>query len=307
MNGTSDLAALSPAALAARERAIARRYMGKLSLPMVVWPFVNTACWLALWPLALSGVMPLWAACAVAFVNVTLAYLPSHEAQHDIYARPGEKLRWLNQSIGHLSLIPLALSYRLLRETHMEHHKNTNHPDLDPDYLYNGGRNGLETIWRMIRSFQPGSPYAAAYTDAMERLGTPEAEKALRDQALWLILHNGILFVCAFYGLALEALLLWWLPLKAGSLYIRYYLSWLPHRPGREIGRYRDTREFSSWLGVWSSLGMTAHIVHHLYPRIPLDKTPAAMRALYPILQARGCDLLDPLTPHQDDAPPRAA
>ena len=30
---------------------------------------------------------------------------------------------------------------------------------------------------------------------------------------------------------------------------------------------------------------MTAHIVHHLHPRIPLDRTPAALRELYPILK----------------------
>ena len=58
-------------------------------------------------------------------------------------------------------------------------------------------------------------------------------------------------------------------------------------------GRYKDTRGFASWLGAWSSLGMTAHIVHHLHPRIPLDKTPAALRELYPIFEARDCDLLD--------------
>ena len=101
-----------------------------------------------------------------------------------------------------------------------------------------------------------------------------------------------IFFTCAAYGFALEALLLWWLPMKMASIYIRVYLSWLPHYPGHETGRYKDTRGFKSWLGVWSSLGMTAHIVHHLHPRIPLDKTPAALRELYPILEARKCDLI---------------
>jgi fatty acid desaturase len=32
--------------------------------------------------------------------------------------------------------------------------------------------------------------------------------------------------------------------------------------------------------------------VHHLHPRIPLDKTPAALRELYPILQARKSPLV---------------
>jgi beta-carotene hydroxylase len=36
---------------------------------------------------------------------------------------------------------------------------------------------------------------------------------------------------------------------------------------------------------------MQYHIVHHLYPTIPLNKTPAAYRALRSILAERGCNL----------------
>jgi beta-carotene hydroxylase len=36
---------------------------------------------------------------------------------------------------------------------------------------------------------------------------------------------------------------------------------------------------------------MQYHIVHHLYPRIPLMQTPAAYRELRPILERQGCDL----------------
>jgi beta-carotene hydroxylase len=73
--------------------------------------------------------------------------------------------------------------------------------------------------------------------------------------------------------------------------YISFYLSWAPHHPGVGKGRYKDTRAFKSRMGnIWSS-GMQYHIVHHLYPTIPLNKTPAASRALRPILAERGCNL----------------
>jgi beta-carotene hydroxylase len=36
---------------------------------------------------------------------------------------------------------------------------------------------------------------------------------------------------------------------------------------------------------------MQFHIIHHLYPTIPLMQTPAAYWELKPILQRRGCDL----------------
>ena len=288
-----DVSGLSDAELTKMEREIARKYMDKLSIPMVLWPILNLSCWLALWPLVFTGMMPLWLGFIIATVNVTLSYLPSHEAQHDIYARPGDKLRWLNEAIGHLSLIPLAFGYRVLRLTHLEHHKHTNTPELDPDHVFNKGENIWQTIRVNIDSFQPSSKESESYSACLERIGTPEAKRAYIEQVFILLTHIGILFACAAYGFALEALLLWWLPLKLASIYIRIYLSWLPHYPGHETSRYKNTRGFGSWLGVWSSLGMTAHIVHHLHPRIPLDKTPAALRELYPILEARKCDLLE--------------
>ena len=165
-----DVSGLDDAELTKMEREIARKYMDKLSIPMVVWPILNVSCWFALWPLVLTGVMPLWLGFIIATFNTTLAYLPSHEAQHDVYARPGEKLRWLNEAIGHLSLIPMAYSYKVLKLTHMEHHKHTNTPELDPDHEFNNGATLWDTIKINIQSFQPGSKSSAAYANCLERV-----------------------------------------------------------------------------------------------------------------------------------------
>ena len=63
-----DVSGLNDAELTKMEREIARKYMDKLSIPMVVWPILNVSCWLALWPLVLTGVMPLW----LGFIIATL-------------------------------------------------------------------------------------------------------------------------------------------------------------------------------------------------------------------------------------------
>lgn len=286
-----DIDKLSDTELMKLERQIARKYLGKLSIPMVIWPLANTTIWLALWPLVLTGMVPPWAGFLIATVNITLSYLPSHDAQHDCYARPGEKLRWLNQFIGHYSLIPLGRCFNIMKLTHMEHHKNANNPALDPDYHHSKGQSWSEALWLNLQSFQPGSKSADSYGKCLKRIGTDEAGKAYLQQVCFSVLQLAVYISCAAYGYALEALLIWWLPHKIGAVYLQIYLSWLPHYPTKDTGRYRDTREFGSWLGVWSSLGMTAHIVHHLHPRIPLDKTPAALRELYPVLKARDCDL----------------
>jgi len=116
------------------ERKIASKYMKIFPLGIIIWGFANTFIWLSLWPLVLINILPLWIAFPIAVLNVCLAYLPSHDAQHSIIARKGHKLRWLNELLGHVSLIPFVAPFRYLRYTHFEHHNNANDPELDPDF-----------------------------------------------------------------------------------------------------------------------------------------------------------------------------
>ncbi len=113
----------------------------------------------------------------------------------------------------------------------------------------------------------------------------------LIDALVFQLIYLTVLFALAWSGHAIEAVLLWWLPRQIGLTYIQYYLSWAPHYPGKNQDRYGDTRAFKSALGNLWSMGMQYHIVHHLYPRIPLSLTPAAYRELRPILARRGCEL----------------
>tara|TARA_R110000751_G_scaffold95172_4_gene185830 strand:+ start:11401 stop:12270 length:870 start_codon:yes stop_codon:yes gene_type:complete len=273
-----------------QEREIARRHIGKFPWMSVTWAFVNLAVWLSLWPLVLTGTLSVWIAFPIATLNVMLCYLPSHEAQHDIIARPGDKLRWLNELVGHISTIPLVLPYRVARLTHLEHHKHTNHPELDPDY---GTRASgpLAAIWNSIQNRQPGSESGPnAYAAALQRIGR---EDVMLEAVLSTLAFYVILFGLAWSGFAIEAALLWWLPRHIGQTYIVYYLSWAPHHPAYEMGRYRNTRGFRAAFGNIASMGMQYHIVHHLHPRIPLIRTPRAFLEMRDVLEARDCRLED--------------
>ncbi|MDJ0919986.1 MAG: fatty acid desaturase [Henriciella sp.] len=268
------------------EREVARRHLDKFPYLAVVWAFANLAVWLSLWPLVFMGIVPLWLGFLVATLNVSLSYLPSHEAQHDIIAKPGSKLRWLNEAVGHLSLIPLVLPYRLARLTHLDHHKYANHPELDPDFSTHA-KSPLHAIWKSILNRQPRANGGLnTYGDTAAR---HERFDILFEGILYQIAFYGILFALAWSGYAIEAALLWWLPRHIGLTYIQYYLSWAPHHPGDEQGRYRNTRGFRAVLGNIGSMGMQYHIIHHLHPRIPLYRTPKAYWDMKPILEARGC------------------
>ena len=288
MSPTKDLSSLSEAELLRMEREVAARHIDKFPYFAVAWAFSNLAVWLALWPLVFMGVVPLWLGFIISTVNITLSYLPSHEAQHDIIAKPGTKLRWLNQMVGHLSTLPLVLPYRVAKYTHMEHHKFANDPEKDPDYA-NHADTALGAIWNSIYYRQPRADGGFnAYGNALQRIGRGDV---VLDGVIYQIIHYGILFGLAWSGYAIEAALLWWVPRHIAMTYIQFYLSWAPHNPGLTSGRYRDTRSFRSILGNIGSLGMQYHIVHHLHPRIPLYRTPRAYWEMKPILEARGCDI----------------
>ena len=282
----SALAGKSEAELMRLEREIARQHIDRFPYLAVAWAFTNLAVWLSLWPLVFTGALPLWAGFIIATLNLMLSYLPSHEAQHDIIAKPGTKLRWLNQMVGHLSTIPLVLPYRVARLTHLEHHTHANDPALDPDHSTQA-KGPLHAIWNSIQNRQPGARGGLnSYGETLKRIGRPDV---LLDAAIYNLVFYGILFALAWNGFAIEAALLWWLPRHIGLTYIQYYLSWAPHHPATDKGRYRDTRSFRSVLGNIGSMGMQYHIVHHLHPRIPLYRTPRAYWQMRDILEARGC------------------
>ena len=280
-----DLSRLSDAELRKLENKIARKYSGKVPWLAVFWAFGNLAVWLSLWPLVFSGVLSLWAAFPIATINMALVYLPTHEAQHDIIARPGTKLRWLNELVGHATSWMLIYPFEVLRVTHLDHHRHTNDPDLDVD-ISSKANGPWSAIWMSIKGRQPGAKRNKDYAAAIIRAGRPEL---LLLSMLYKVGHIAILGTLAWNGYALEAFFLWWLPYQIAITYIVFFLSWAPHHPFAEQGRYRNTRSWRSKLGNIGSMGMQFHVVHHLHPYIPLHLTPAAYWEMKPILEARGC------------------
>ena len=280
-------AAPSDRDLARQELTIARKYIGPFPVVMATWGLGNLVCWLALWPLTMMGVLPLWAAFPIATINVILCYLPSHEAQHSNYAKNGAPLRWLNELIGYVSTIPMVLPFKLARMTHMEHHTHTNNPELDPDYGVKA-----DTWWQAIiegiKRRQPGTP--DSYGETLKRLGDdPVVRRTGLEAAIQVLSYWAILTLLAWSGYAIEAALIWWLPRNIGVTYISLMLSWAPHFPNPERGRYRNTRYFKARMGNILAMGMEHHIIHHLHPGIPLNRNAAAFDEMRPILEARGC------------------
>lgn len=277
--------------LRAQEKEIASQYMGEMPWIIVFWGIGGTLAWLALWPLVIGGWMPLAVAAPIATFIVTFAYMPGHDALHHIVARPGSKLHWLNETVAEIALLPLSFPRRPARLTHMVHHRHTNDPKLDPDY-FRKSPNFWHAVIKSVRMRHPQQDMQSiAYRNLLMEMGTSESKKALLELMFARIILFGTLSLLAWNGLAIEALLLWWLPRHVALTYIHVVLSWAPHHPFSETTRYRSTRAFKSPVGTILSAGLEYHIVHHLYPTIPVHRTPAAYRALKPLLEKQGCEL----------------
>ncbi|EAQ28084.1 beta-carotene hydroxylase [Erythrobacter sp. NAP1] len=282
-----DLSQLSDGELKRLELKIARKHSGMVPWDAVIWAFANMAVWLSLWPLVFSGLLPLWIAFPIATINMALVYLPTHEAQHDIIARPGTKLRWLNELVGHATSWMLIFPFEVLRITHLDHHRHTNDPELDVD-ITTKAPGPWSAIWYAIKNRQPNAKRNHDYAASIMRAGRTDL---ILLSLAYKIGFIAILGTLAWNGYALEALLLWWLPYQIAITYIVFFLSWAPHHPSNEQGRYRNSRAWKSKVGNWGSMWMQFHIVHHLHPYIPLTRTPAAFWEMKPILEARGCEL----------------
>ena len=283
----ADLSQLSDAELRKLELRIARKYSGRVPWIAVVWAFGNMAVWLSLWPLVMFDVLPLWAAFPIATVNIAMVYLPTHEAQHDIIARPGTKLRWLNELVGHATSWMLIYPFQVLRVTHLDHHRHTNDPEFDVD-ITTKASGPIAAIRETIRQRQPNAKRNRDYAASLYRNGRIDL---IILSLIYQLAFIAVLGLLAWNGYALEAFFLWWLPYQIAITYILFFLSWAPHHPGTETGRYRNTRSWRSTVGNIGSMGMQFHIVHHLHPYIPLHLTPAAYREMRPLLEARGCEL----------------
>lgn len=289
--GVSLLASEDRQRLLRMEREIAARHIGAPAWGYTAFTLTGFALWVALFPLAAMGVMPLWLAFIISTVLATGGYVPCHEAMHCNIARKGSRFYWLNELVGQVSTIPLICPYSMARVMHLEHHYHCNDPMRDPDYP-DTAPSAWKAIVKTWINRQPRNGGAMHnYKRVLAELGTPAAKRAERDTVILQLAAMGFFFAMAWGGYALVIAAVWWLPRHIALSYIRFYLSWAPHHPRQDKARYGNTRPFRSSLGNILSLGMQYHVIHHLYPGIPIHRTKPAYYEMREILAARGVDV----------------
>ncbi|MEW2916508.1 fatty acid desaturase [Ruegeria sp. ANG10] len=198
----------------------------------------------------------------------------SHECTHKTPFRSG----WLNDVIGHLVSIPIALPFTWFRYFHLAHHKWTNHPKKDPEL---GGK-PRPGNWRDLLIYLSGWPYWSAMAkvlmqNAFGRIDAPylpaRQHRAMRVEARLLL----VLYV--FVGLSLlysSALFwLWLLPVLIAQPVLRLYLlaeHGLCPQVANMLENSRTT--FTNRIVRFLAWNMPYHAEHHAFPNVPFHQLP---------------------------------
>lgn len=299
-----DLSVLNKQAIAT-----SKEYTGALAWPTVVLvAFVLVSFIANLWLFA-AGQMPLWAATAIYAVLTYMSYTPLHEAAHGNIHGKHDHLQWLNNLCGHLVAPLIMVPYSTHRVEHFTHHRYTNQPDKDPDFVVSGMRHGflafvvtgLQFLWTqnvfLFRDYWGTAPLRERATYIAE------VSFAIGWRAAFLALVPG--------GATVFMLIAGYL---IGAFFTAYWFAYRPHYPYSDAARYRNTSSLivPTWMKPleWFWLGQNLHSVHHLFPRVPFYRYHALHRRIAPIMRAHGTPVLgifsrQEIAPAEAEASPR--
>ncbi len=199
----------------------------------------------------------------------------SHECTHKTPFRTG----WLNDAVGHLVSVPIALPFTWFRYFHLAHHKWTNDPDKDPEL---DGKPKPE-LWRDLAIHLSGWPYwkgmaLVLFHNAIGKIDAPylprRQHRAMRIEARILL---------GFYTLAGISLVftpilfwLWLFPVLIGQPFLRLYLlaeHGLCPPVANMLENSRTT--FTNRVVRFLAWNMPFHAEHHAFPNVPFHQLPS--------------------------------
>jgi beta-carotene hydroxylase len=241
-----------------------------LAAPRIAWPTLATlVAGLAMWCCGLAVVGHVWpAGFALSALGAYLTFTPMHEAIHRSLGRS----RLLCAIAGRLAVIPLFGPFPAVRYIHLEHHKHTNDPALDPDHWSGRGPRWLLPLRWLTQDLHYYVVYLRRPRPLAEYVEVVATYAAFVAVAALLIAR----------GHATLVLLGWVLPARFAIGMLAFAFDYLPHRPHQitaHVDRFAATRAFDGRLAYIASLGQSMHLVHHLYPGVPFYRYTAVRRA----------------------------
>ena len=281
-----DLNALNRQAIEA-----ARDYTGALAWPTVLLVAAVLTGVIATLGLFAAGLLPLWFAIPAYGVLTYLSYTPLHEAAHGNIHGGDERRQWLNDLCGYLMAPLIMVPYSTHKVEHFTHHRYTNQPDKDPDYVVSSmGDNLLAFVLTAIRFLWMQNTFL--FRDYWAT--APRRERLIYWSEVLFSLGWRVAFVLLVARDADVTMLV--AGYLIGAFFTVYWFAYRPHHPYQDASRYRNTSSLlmPAWMKPleWFWLGQNLHSIHHLFPRVPFYRYHALHRRIEPILRARGTPIL---------------
>ncbi|NDV10656.1 2Fe-2S iron-sulfur cluster binding domain-containing protein [Rhodococcus sp. IEGM 248] len=247
-------------------------------VPALSWPIVGigtfalTLFGLSTWA-ALTDTLPAIATIAASSAAIFVLFTVLHDASH--YSISSH--RWVNVAFGRVAMFFVSplISFRSFAFIHIEHHRNTNDGESDPDHFVSAS-----PWWQLpIRFPAMDLPYISFLVRNLRR--RPRAE--VLETAALMTLSVTVIASAAFAGHLWTLALIYLIPERVAMFVLAWWFDWLPHHDlddTQRENRYRATRNRvgSEWILTPLLLSQNYHLVHHLHPSIPFYRYVAAWR-----------------------------
>ena len=283
---SNDLTALNKQAIAS-----AQNHMGKVAWPTVVLTLFVVTAFIVHLVLYAQGLVPTWAAIFIVAALSYISYTPLHEAAHRNINGNNAKLTWLNNLCGYLVAPLIAIPYASHRVEHFTHHRYTNQPDKDPDFVISGLRDGpLAAVITILKFVWIQNAFFALHNWGSASL----KERLIYCLELSFSIGWRVAFILLIDQPSVALVILGGYFL--GGFFTGYWFAYRPHLPYKEPKRYQNTNSLimPTWMKPfeWIWLGQNLHSIHHLFPRVPFYRYHQLHREIEPIMRAHGTPII---------------
>ena len=231
------------------------RASGSINPTLLLFGLSVPGFYLSSW-LAIRGELSMSQAAIINTVMIYAMYTVMHDAAHHIAHRS----KWLNNLMGRICAFHEGITFPLFRLSHMQHHRYTNHPEKDPDYVIGRKPRWLFPVWVMVRLLHDNT-----YMIKHKLWRRP----ALIEHIITVGLQaTGILVLAEIVGWS-AILWLWIVPMVVAGALVEILVAWLVHYPHESMSRFENTRLFKSRLLQVLMLNHNLHLVHHVWPWVP--------------------------------------
>lgn len=247
-------------------------------MPRISWPIVGifsgaiAVFAFSTWA-ALTDRLPVLVTVGLSATAVFVLFTVLHDASHYSISTH----RWVNVAFGRVAMFFVSplISFKSFAFIHIEHHRNTNDDDNDPDHFVSSA-----PWWQLpIRFPAMDLPYIGFLVRNVRR--RPRAE--VLETATLMTMSLTVIVWAACTGNLWTLAVISLIPGRVAMFVLAWWFDWLPHHDLKDTqseNRYRATRNRvgSEWVLTPLLLSQNYHLVHHLHPSIPFHRYVATWR-----------------------------